>query len=126
MARKPGQEFRGKTIGEMGWGGGAIVSVRWTGAGDEGLNSSATLAPIREELRGEGKPLEAPRMGETQGASAPATGGQTLGGSSSSAGGEAREKKVPKWFKGIGSEYEEMASRQRDGIWLTVARSPCG
>lgn len=106
VAKKPGQEFRGKTIGEMGWGGGAIVFLRWTGAGDEGLNSSATLAPIREELRGEGKPLEAPKMGETQSGAAATMGGQTLGGSSaSSAGGEPREKKVPKWFKGIGSEY---------------------
>ncbi|PWN24168.1 hypothetical protein BCV69DRAFT_296459 [Microstroma glucosiphilum] len=104
VAKKPGQEFRGKTIGEMGWGGGAIVSVRWTGAGDEGLNSSAALAPISEDLRGEGKPLEAPKMGETQGGAAPAAGGQTLGGPSSSVEGEAREKKVPKWFKGIGSE----------------------
>lgn len=109
------RRLTGKQIGEMGWGGAAVVSLRWveddavTGGEAKRLNRADARQPLREGLRERGEVIEPPRMGmtgdgqEVEGRGKPAataSGGRTLGGGSGQ-GGEEKEKKVPKWFKGF-------------------------
>lgn len=104
--------LKGKKIGDMGWGGAAVVSLRWveegaTSAEAKKLNRSDTAQPIRERLREKVERMEPPKMGlgDESGAATPAapsssSAGRTLGGGSGS-GGQGEEKKIPKWFKGF-------------------------
>lgn len=101
---KRNPNLRGKKIGDMGWGGGVIVNVKW----EQPTTRPEDVSPLREELKANAKLLEAPKMGMTEqseeerkkAAAAPA--GKTLGGGSTDAD-QGREKKVPKWFKGFGA-----------------------
>ncbi|CAO1635389.1 unnamed protein product [Sympodiomycopsis kandeliae] len=92
-------KLKDKTLADMGWGGAAVVQVKFTGAtdGDQKL--------LKAELLQQAKILEPPKMGIQEGSagatsSTPSSSaGRTLGGGVPPS--ENKEKKVPKWFKGF-------------------------
>lgn len=104
-------KLKSRTLGEMGWGGAAVVQVRFVGQ----------PASLKEELVKEAQVLEPPKMGISDENAAkqqqqqPKPAGRTLGGSAD-ASSDNKEKKIPKWFKGF-SEYSEEFKRYFPGFW---------
>lgn len=120
-------KLAGKRLSDMGWGGGAVVLVKWTDAQAAGPTTSPFL---KEELLAIAQPLEPPSMGisaadiEPSASQQKPAGARTLGGDPVPAQGQNAEKKIPKWLKGF-SEFQCWRRRKIVVRWLIhdVARA---